>query len=59
MNPGERIYDKLGSPLYMAPEILFQQPYDNRCDIYSLGCFLYNLLYYSYPIFESDLNKLL
>jgi len=43
----------------MAPEILMNLPYDNRVDIYSLGCLLYNLVTGSYPFFENDLQRLM
>ena len=33
----------LGAPLYMAPEVHARQ-YDNKCDIWSLGCVLYMLV---------------
>jgi serine/threonine protein kinase len=33
-----------GSPGYVAPEALSGQPYDNRCDFFSLGAILYILL---------------
>jgi serine/threonine protein kinase len=52
-------YKRLGSPLFMAPEILWQMPYDGRCDIYSLGCLLYNLLYGKNPYHETDINRLM
>ena len=44
-----------GSPLYMAPEILMNLPYDNKCDIYSLGCLLYILVIGTFPFYETDL----
>jgi serine/threonine-protein kinase len=34
----------VGSPSYVAPERLLQQPYDERADIYSAGVILYELL---------------
>ena len=34
---------RVGTLLYMAPEILDGQPYNHRADIWSLGCILYEL----------------
>jgi len=34
----------LGSPMYMAPEILTQDEYDEKCDIWSTGILCYSLL---------------
>jgi serine/threonine protein kinase len=33
--------DKLGTPYYIAPEILAGLPYDFKCDIWSLGVLSY------------------
>ena len=48
-----------GSPLYMAPEILYKQDYDSSADIWSIGILIYELLYGFTPFYKSrDLNGL-
>jgi serine/threonine protein kinase len=39
----------MGTPLMMAPEILEYKKYDEKCDIYSLGCTFFYMLYGKYP----------
>lgn len=39
----------LGSPLYMAPEILMNNFYNNKVDVWSLGIIFYEMLYGSCP----------
>ena len=34
----------LGTPLYMAPEIVMQDMYTEKVDVWSLGCIVYQLL---------------
>ena len=41
--------DKLGSPLYMAPEIIKQLSYDSSVDIWALGVLLFALLCGKFP----------
>ncbi|GBP55695.1 hypothetical protein EVAR_18988_1 [Eumeta japonica] len=33
-----------GTPLYMAPELIDEKPYDHQADLWSLGCIVYELL---------------
>ena len=33
-----------GSPLYMAPEILYYQKYDNKSDLWSVGIIIYEMI---------------
>lgn len=38
---GGKLTEIAGTPGYMAPEILKNEPYDTSADIFSLGCLLF------------------
>jgi serine/threonine protein kinase len=38
-----------GSPLYMAPEILFKTKYSSKSDLWSLGVIIYQMIYQRHP----------
>ena len=34
---------RVGTPLYLSPELIKQQPYDFKIDIWAFGCVIYYL----------------
>ena len=49
----------VGSPLYMAPQILARKQYGTKCDIWSLGVIYHELLYGYVPWKGRDERDLL
>lgn len=43
-NKDDKLTEKCGTPCYVAPEILRGHPYDFKCDSFSLGSMLFNLV---------------
>ena len=48
----------LGSPLYMSPEIVMKQNYDQRCDTWAMGVLTYIMLSGIPPFYDEDKHKL-
>jgi len=48
-----------GSPLWMSPELLNQQNYDTKSDIWSIGVLLYEMVYGNTPFSKSNGLKIL
>jgi len=49
----------LGTPLYMPPEHILGKPSDQRADLYSLGCLLYQMSCGRPPFRRDNINALL
>ena len=39
----------IGTPYYLSPEICEDKPYDDKSDVWALGCILYELCTYQHP----------
>lgn len=47
-----------GTPYYASPEVWQEKPYSAKCDIWSLGCVLYELATLRPPFVSHDLKSL-
>jgi hypothetical protein len=48
-----------GTPLYMAPELVQEQPYNHTADLWSLGVILYELFVGTPPFYTNSLYSLI
>ena len=55
---GEMIISRVGTPLYIAPELVRKEKYDYKIDIWSFGCSLYHLAKTSPPFNDENLIQL-
>ncbi|VDP88434.1 unnamed protein product [Echinostoma caproni] len=47
-----------GTPLYMAPELVEEKPYDHTADLWALGCILYELFIGTPPFYTNSIFHL-
>jgi len=55
---GETMTLVLGSPLYMAPELVNSKPYNEKVDVWSLGVITYQLLCGKTPFESRNLKRI-
>jgi serine/threonine protein kinase len=48
-----KAFSKVGTPLYMSPEVITSDGYDFKSDVWSLGCVIYELITFKSP-FRTD-----
>uniref|UniRef100_A0A8C4RYN9 non-specific serine/threonine protein kinase n=1 Tax=Erpetoichthys calabaricus TaxID=27687 RepID=A0A8C4RYN9_ERPCA len=49
----------VGTPYYLSPEICESKPYNNKTDVWSLGCVLYELCTLKHPFEGNNLRHLI
>jgi len=59
VNQGEYLFKRCGTPGYVAPEILNDEKYDQKVDVFSAGVILYILLSGSSPFHGKTYNEIL
>ncbi len=52
------LHTQTGTPYYASPEVWKDRPYDNRSDIWSLGCVLYEMATLNPPFRAANMNGL-
>ena len=52
-------YTNIGTPYYMAPEIICGKPYNYSVDYWALGCMIYKLLTNKYPFEAHNIGGLI
>ena len=52
------LYTQTGTPYYASPEVWKDQPYDQKSDIWSLGCVLYEITTLQPPFRANDMDGL-
>jgi len=52
------IIGQVGTPFYTAPEIWEEEPYNYKCDIWSIGCIIYEMASLTLPFKGDNINSL-
>jgi serine/threonine protein kinase len=48
----------IGTLVYMSPEILLNQPYNDRCDVYSFGIIMHEMYFETRPYTSDEFGNL-
>lgn len=55
VNGGKLARTQTGTPYYASPEVWRDEPYDAKCDIWSFGCIIYEMVALKPPFEGKDL----
>jgi NIMA (never in mitosis gene a)-related kinase len=55
---GGLLFTQTGTPYYASPEVWKDQPYDNKSDIWSLGCMIYEMACLQPPFKAPNMDTL-
>lgn len=55
---GGLLFTQTGTPYYASPEVWKDQPYDNKSDIWSLGCLIYEMACLHPPFRANNMDLL-
>lgn len=58
LNVKQVLFERCGTPTYIAPEVLRSKGYGLKADLFSLGSILFNLITGKYLFGSSDKNVL-
>ena len=59
LSPSDLTTTMVGSPIYMAPEVLKELPYNSRADIWSMGVVFFECLFGYCPYEDQSIAKLI
>lgn len=59
LDENAKIEGQMGSPVYMAPEMLENKPYGYKADIWSLGCVFYEMVFNECPFVANTISGIL
>jgi NIMA (never in mitosis gene a)-related kinase len=54
----DKVVTAIGTPYYLSPEICQEKPYDQKSDVWGLGCILYEMMELRRPFEASSLKGL-
>jgi len=59
LNPNSFAKTFVGTPYYLSPEICEEKPYNEKSDVWALGCILYEMATYKHPFNATNQGALI